>query len=79
MNDLKMTNMNNEFKFEPARTYADADNARKAITAILCEGDRFMIVGVPGTLRFAPIVTAAAQPAHYANKSFTVVGIRSGR
>ncbi len=71
--------MNNEFEFEPARTYADADSARKAITAILCEGDKFMIVGVPGALRFAPIVTAAAQPAYYAHNGFTVVGIRYGR
>lgn len=56
-----------EFSFNPG----------KAITAVLVEGDRFMIVGVPGSLRFAPAVILTSNPSRYTHSGFTVVGVRS--
>ena len=66
-----------EFEFQPTKTYATMENARAAIAKVLAEGDMFMIVGVPGSMRYAPVVTAAQHPARYAHLGFTVTGWRS--
>lgn len=68
--------MTPEFKFQPSKTYATEENARKTIRAILVSGDRFMIVGVPGTKRYAPVVISSPSGlmAAYASCGFTVVG-----
>jgi hypothetical protein len=66
--------MNNEFKLNPAKTYASEANARKAAEK-LCENNsklRFMVVGVPNTDRFAPVFIGI-DSLNVVHSGFTVV------
>lgn len=66
-----------EAKLQPTKTYATEEKARQAIIRFsggLSTTDRFMIVGVPGTRRFTPLVIHSDQPFAYAKSGFTVVG-----
>lgn len=73
--------MATEFKFQPAKTYATEENARKAITSFVAksfaqieEGKyvRFMIAEHAG--RFAPVViNSVGHSAHFAHHGFTAV------
>ena len=62
-----------EFRFQPTKTYATEDNARRAAENVCEPGDRFMIVGTAE--RFAPIFFGVTSGLHgaYAFAGFTVV------
>jgi hypothetical protein len=74
--------MATEFKFQPTKTYATEENARKAISSFIdssfanseeSQSVRFMIVETGA--RYAPVVICSdGNPGHFAIHGFTVTG-----